>query len=151
VPPTGLKRFWPTVTVQPDGEVDVAYLEGQEVQQNPDPSVVECKVAIGGGKFRSGPAVSLIDTFLIQSRDGGTTFGPPLRISSETSDWCNANYLFGGSLLSNLGDYFDVKANRNRIFTAWPDARNGFADVFFFFAAARGGEEDGGDRGSHRR
>jgi hypothetical protein len=146
VPPTGVKRFWPTITVRPDGEVDVVYLESQEVQLNPDPSVIECSMPIGGQR-REGPAVSLIDTFLLQSRDGGATFGPPLRISSESSNWCNANFLFSGNLLSNLGDYLDVTSIDNRTLTAWPDCRTGFGDVFFAAVQgkARGGHGEHGD------
>jgi hypothetical protein len=144
VPPTGVKRFWPTITVRPGGEVDVAYLESQEVQLNPNPSVVECSMPIGGAR-RIGPAVSLIDAFLLQSRDGGATFGPPLRISSETTNWCTVNYLFGSVLLSNLGDYFDLTSTGNRTFIVWPDGRNGFADVYF--AAVEG--KANGDHGNH--
>jgi BNR/Asp-box repeat len=131
VPPTGVKRFWPTIAVRPGGDVEVAYLESQEVQLNPDPSVVECNVTISPGFQRAGPAVSLIDTFMVRSHDGGATFGPPLRISSQTSNWCNITFTFGTGLLSNLGDYFGLWSAGDRTFAAWPDARNGFADVFF--------------------
>jgi hypothetical protein len=145
VPATGVKRFWPAITVRPGGEVDVAYLESQEVQLNPDPSVVECNMPIGGGLRRTGPAVSLIDTFLVQSRDGGATFGPPLRVSSATTNWCNVNYIFGGGLFSNLGDYIDVTSRGDRTFTVWPDGRSGFGNVFF--AAVEGGPS--GEHGDH--
>jgi hypothetical protein len=101
-----------------------------EVQLNPDPSVVECDVPTGLGD-RADPAVSLIDTFLIRSRDGGVTFGQPVRVSSATSNWCNIDFILASGLLSNLGDYFGIWAGADRTFIAWPDARNGFADVFF--------------------
>jgi hypothetical protein len=137
VPPTGLKRFWPTISLKPNGDVEVAYLESREVQLNPDPSVVACNVPTGAGR-RRGAAASLIDTYLIQSRDGGVTFGQPVRISSATSNWCNITFTFSNGLLSNLGDYFGVWSAGDRTFIAWPDARNGFADVFFAEARDHG-------------
>jgi hypothetical protein len=130
VPPTRVKRFWPTVSLRPNGDVEVAYLESQEVQLNPDPNVVACDIRTGVGR-RIGPNASLIDTYMIRSSDGGRTFGPPVRISSETSNWCNINYNVGTSLLSNLGDYFGTWSGGDRTYVSWPDARNGFADVFF--------------------
>jgi hypothetical protein len=137
VPPTGVKRFWPTIGIRPNGDVEVAYLESHEVQLNPDPSVVECNVPTGLGR-RIGPATSLIDTYMIQSRDGGVTFGQPVRISSETGNWCNIAFTFSNGLLSNLGDYFGIWSGGDRTFVAWPDARNGFADVFFAEARDNG-------------
>lgn len=145
VPPTGVKRFWPTIAVRSNGDVEVAYLESHEVQLNPDPSVIECNVEIAPGVFRTGPATSLINTYVVQSRDGGATFGRPVRISSKTSNWCDITFTFAPGLLSNLGDYFGVSSAGDRTFVAWPDARNGFADVFF-------GEvrDDGEERGVSR-
>jgi hypothetical protein len=140
VPPTGVKRFWPTVSVRPNGDVDVVYLESREVQLNPDPTVIECNVPIGGGPRRMGPAVSLVDTYLIQSGDGGQTFGAPIRISSQTSNWCTANYRLPGSLsLSNFGDYIGSASAGNRTLALWPDDRNGVIDIFFGDVQDRGG------------
>ena len=140
VPPTGVKRFWPTPSVRPNGDLDIVYLESKEVQLNPDPTVVECDVPIGGGPRRTGPAVSLVDTYLIQSGDGGATFGAPIRISSQTSNWCTANYHLPNSLsLSNFGDYIGTASAGNRTFALWPDDRNGVIDVFFGDVQDRGG------------
>jgi hypothetical protein len=132
VPPTRVKRFWPTVSVRPGGDVDVVYMESQEVQLNPNPAVIGCDVPIGGGPRRRGPASSLVDTYLIQSRDGGDTFEAPVRISSETTNWCQVNYRLPGTLtLSNFGDYIGSASAGNRTFAVWPDGRNGVVDVFF--------------------
>jgi len=132
VPPTRVKRFWPTVSVRPGGDVDVVYMESQEVQLNSNPAVIGCDVPIGGGPRRRGPASSLVDTYLLQSRDGGDTFGAPVRISSETSNWCQVNYRLPGTLtLSNFGDYIGSASAGNRTFAVWPDGRNGVVDVFF--------------------
>jgi hypothetical protein len=133
VPPTGVKRFWPTVAVRPGGAVDLIYLESQETQVTPDPTDVECDVAFGfpARLHRIGPYSSLVDTYWIQSRDGGATFGEPVRVSEVTSNWCEATYLFASSLYSNFGDYLGIATSGNRTFTLWPDSRNGVVDVFF--------------------
>lgn len=138
VPSTGVKRFWPTIGLRPNGDVEIAYLESHEVQLDPDPTVVECNMPTGAGR-RIGPATSLIDTYLVQSRDGGVTFGPPVRVSSQTGNWCPIHFTFAFGLLSNLGDYFGIATGGDKTFLAWPDARNGFADVFF---AAVGNDGD---------
>jgi hypothetical protein len=131
VPPTGVKRFWPTVAVRPGGDVDVIYLESQEVQVTPNPTDEECAVLIGGGLRRRGPVSSLVNTYWIQSQDGGATFGTPVRVSEVTSNWCTANYLGVNALYSSHGDYLGIATGGNRTFAAWPDNRNGVVDVFF--------------------
>ncbi len=132
VPPTGIKRFWPTVTVRPGGDVDVVYLESLEKQVTPAPDDVECNVPIGGGaQRRQGPLSSLVNTYGIQSRNGGATFGPPVRISSDTSNWCTVTYTFANPNFSNFGDYIGTASGGNRTFVTWPDGRNGVSDVFF--------------------
>ena len=142
VPATGLKRFWPTVAVRPGGDVDVVYLESQERQATPNPTDVECSVLIGGGLRRTGTASSLVDTFWVQSRDGGATFSAPVRVSTVTNNWCLAAYRGVGGLYSNMGDYLGIAASGNRTLTLWPDARNGFSDVFF--AEVKGKADDHG-------
>jgi hypothetical protein len=131
VPATGLKRFWPTVAVQPGGEVVVAYMQSQEVQLTADPADVECSVLVGGGQRRTGPLSSLVNTYLVESRNGGATFGAPVRVSKQTSNWCAANYLGVNALYSSHGDYLGVATGWNRTFVLWPDNRNGVVDVFF--------------------
>jgi hypothetical protein len=132
VPATGLKRFWPTVSVRPDGAVDVVYMESQETATG-----TPCSVAVNPTAFRTGPASSLVDTFWVQSRDGGTTFSPPLKVSSATSNWCVAPYTFAASdpedgfLLSNAGDYIGSTSVLNQTLAVWPDDRGGVMDVFF--------------------
>jgi len=152
IPATRVKRFWPTVSVRPGGDVDIIYMESQEVQLNPNPAVIGCDVPIGGGPRRTGPASSLVNTYLLQSRDGGDTFGPAVRVSSETTNWCQVNYRLPGTLmLSNLGDYIGTASAGNRTFAVWPDGRNGFVDVFF--AEVKGKSSDHGnghgDRDDH--
>jgi hypothetical protein len=131
VPPTGVKRFWPTPVVRPGGDLDILYLESQERQITPNPTDVECSVLIGGGLRRTGTASSLVDTYWVQSHDGGATFGAPVRVSTTTSNWCQAAYQGVGGLYSNFGDYLGIAAGGNRTFALWPDGRNGVADIFF--------------------
>ena len=67
----------------------------------------------------------------MQSQDGGVTFGPPVRISSETSNWCTVAYAPANPNFSNFGDYLGTASGGNRTFVTWPDGRNGVSDVFF--------------------
>lgn len=133
VPDTGVKRFWPTVAVRPGGDVDVIYLESQETQVTADPTDIECDVQVGAAAsaHRKGPLSSLVNTYWIESHDGGVTFSAPLRVSTQTSNWCKATSAFSGGLYSNFGDYLGIATAGNRTFTAWPDERNGFSDIFF--------------------
>jgi hypothetical protein len=126
VPPTGLKRFWSTVTAHRDGDVDVVYLESQEV-----PTGTPCSVPILATVDRTGPASSLVNTFRVESHDGGVSFGPPVRVSSATSNWCTAPYTFASGVLANFGFYIGAAAAPGRTLAVWPDDRGGPADVFF--------------------
>jgi hypothetical protein len=130
VPPTGLKRFWPTVSVRPGGAVDVVYLESQETQATPNPTDIECNMPTGVGR-RIGPLSSLVDTWWVQSRDGGATFSEPVRVSEQTTNWCTTFYTFSNGVFSNYGDYLGIATAGNRTFVLWPDGRNGVTDVFF--------------------
>lgn len=130
VPATGVKRIWPTVAVRPGGAVDVVYLEIRETQATPNPTDIECRMPTGAG-LRTGPLSSLVDTWWVQSRDGGNTFGPPVRVSETTSNWCSTFYTFSNGVFSNYGDYLGIATSGNRTFVLWPDGRNGVTDVFF--------------------
>jgi hypothetical protein len=122
VPAEGIKRFWPVVTVQPSGVVDVVYYESLE--QN---ATGGCSVSLGGGVFRIGPAASLIDTYRAQSLNGGASFGAPVKVSDVTTNWCNV----ASNIRPNMGDYIGSAAGANRILPAWADGRNGVPDTFF--------------------
>jgi hypothetical protein len=126
VPATGVKRIWPTVSVRPSGDVDVVYLESQETETG-----TPCNVPIGTGLFRTGPASSLVDTFWVQSRDGGATFGRPVKVSGDTSNWCTAPDNFVSATLSNFGAYIGSASLAGSTLVVWPDDRNGPSDVFF--------------------
>jgi hypothetical protein len=136
IPPTGVKRVWPTVSVRPNGDVDVTYLESREVATG-----TPCNVEIGTVLHRTGPASSLVDTYWVQSRDGGSSFGPPVRVSSGTSNWCTAPYHFLTALLANFGFYIGSTSVDDRTLMVWPDDSTG-GPVDVYFASVKGQEKD---------
>jgi hypothetical protein len=126
VPPTGVKRFWPTPSVRPNGDVDVVYMESQETATG-----TTCSAPIGGA-MRIGPVSSLVNTYWVQSRNGGATFGAPVRVSSETSNWCTPPYKFASFNFSNFGAYIGSVSIEDQTLSVWPDDRNaGPVDVLF--------------------
>jgi hypothetical protein len=145
IPETGVKRIWPTVAVRDDGKVDVVYLESQERNVTPDPDDLECKVATIFKRTRESKVSSMVDLYWVQSGDGGASFGPPVRITSETTNWCQAKYDIEGTQFANFGDYLGIVSVGNRTYTVWTDGRNGVPDAFFAelagAAASRGGQK----------
>ncbi len=134
VPATGVKRFWPVVSVEPGGNVNVVYLESQEKQATANPTDVECNVSVGGGIRRQGLNSSLVDTFWAQSVDGGATWSVPIKVSSATSNWCTAV----SNVRPNFGDYIDARSAGNRVLASWGDGRNGIPDSFYATALGAG-------------
>ena len=120
---TGVKRLWPVVNVEPGGNVDVIYYESQEV---PVSSGAACNVSLGTNFRRRGSAHSLVDTYWAQSKNGGTSFVAPVRVSTATSDWCTGL----SNIRPNYGDYIGAAVGGNRVFAAWSDSRNGVVDTF---------------------
>jgi hypothetical protein len=119
VPATGVKELWPVVGVEPTGVVDVTYYESQEV---PSADGSACTVRVNRNPliFRTGPSHSFADSFWVQSFDGGSTFSPPTRVSSVTSDWC-ATF---SNVTPNFGDYVGSVSGDRRVSTTWADSRN---------------------------
>ncbi|HEV2114711.1 MAG TPA: hypothetical protein VGR48_01720, partial [Terriglobales bacterium] len=122
VPATGLKRWWPVVTVEPGGNVDVVYYESQETTVTP---ANLCSPNVGGIR-RAGFANSLVDTFWVQSTDGGTTFSSPTKVTSATTNWCTTV----SNIAPNFGDYIGSASGGNHLNPSWADGRNGVPDVF---------------------
>lgn len=131
VPATGVKRLYPSLAVRPGGGVDVIYLESRETQTTADPDDMECNTALLSRRFRTGKVRSLVDLYWVHSADGGAHFSPPVRVTSETSDWCEATYAPASALFSNFGDYLGIFAGEDRSFAVWTDNRNGVPDAFF--------------------
>jgi hypothetical protein len=123
VPATGVKRMWPVPTVEPGGNLDIIYYESQEV---PTPANPDCNVQIGFNLFRVGARNSLVNTFWVQSTNGGNAFSAPVRVTTATSNWCTTVSGIG----PNFGDYISSFAAGNRVFACWSDGRNGVPDTF---------------------
>lgn len=123
-PATGLKRFWPVVSVEPGGNVDVVYYESQEGPVDASPF---CTINVGGTLRRRGSANSLVDPFWAQSTNGGAIFRTPLRVSTATTNWCTTV----SNIRPNFGDYIGSFSGGNRTPALWADGRNGVPDVFF--------------------
>jgi hypothetical protein len=123
-PATGVKQFWPVVTVEPGGNVDVVFYQSQETSTSSNPF---CTVSVGGGLRRRGTANSLVDTFWAQSLDGGNTFPTLMRVSTTTSNWCTAV----SNVRPNFGDYIGSATGGNHVFPVWADGRNGVPDTFY--------------------
>lgn len=100
----GLIQFWPTISVQPGGNVDVTYYESEE-----------------------GFGTSLVDTFWAQSIDGGATWETPVIVTEVTTDWGAT----ATNIVPNFGDYNTAVSAGNRLFATWADGRNGVPDTFF--------------------
>lgn len=116
IPNFGVKRIWPVVSVEPGGTVDVVYQESQETPIN--------YACVNGEGFNY---TSLVDTWWVQSSDGGATFKAPIKVSSATSDWCAT----ATDIYPNFGDYIGSASGGNRVFPLWADGRNGVPDVYF--------------------
>ena len=123
VPATGLKRWWPVVTVESSGTVDVVYYESQETTVNP---ANVCAPRVTTTRRRAGFANSLVDTFWVQSTNGGSTFSAPTKVSSATTNWCTTV----SNITPNFGDYIGSVSGGNRVNPSWADGRNGVPDVF---------------------
>ena len=124
-PATGLKRWWPVVTVESGGNVDVIYYESVEA---PVSSGAVCNVSVAGGaNRRRGTAHSLVDVLWAPSTDGGMTFKTPIRVTNTTTDWCRV----ASNIRPNMGDYIGSFSGGNRVFPVWADGRNGVPDTFY--------------------
>jgi hypothetical protein len=132
VPPTGIKRFWPTIAVRNNGDIDVIYMESLEKQVTPDPDDVECKIlTVVANQVRQGKLSSLSDIYWVRSTDGGATFGAPIRVTTETTNWCKVKYDQETTQYANFGDVLGIWTTGTRSFAVWPDGRNGVPDAYF--------------------
>ena len=117
--------MWPVPSVEPGGDVDVLYYESQEASTPANPECVEDIEFTN--VFRVGPANSLVDTYAVNSRDGGATFGAPTKVTTATSNWCTTET----NIFPNFGDYIGGTSGANRVLPIWADGRNGIPDTFF--------------------
>jgi len=128
VPATGVKQFWPAISVTANGEVNLVYYRSEERQATADPNDIECDVLLGDGEGeRIGKVSSLVDTMWVHSEDGGVTFKAPLKVSTATSNWCTVS----SNIFPTFGDYIGSISGSNHVLAVWTDSRNGVPDVYF--------------------
>jgi hypothetical protein len=127
VPRTGVKRFYPAPAVRADGTLDAVYFESRETAVG----TAACPMPLGSGLWKSAGARSLVDVWWVRSSDGGATFGPPVRVTSVTSDWCGVLFESAGFFFANFGDYLGIAGGRDHTSLVWTDGRNGVPDVYF--------------------
>jgi hypothetical protein len=105
---SGRSAFFASVTVDPDGLVDVVF---QALDDQPPGTA-------------PGADVAFYDSYFAQSTDQGTSFGSPLKISTASSDpdGSSLNSLRG----QFLGDYITAVADSRGggLFAVWTDSRN---------------------------
>ena len=95
-------QFFPWIAVGTDGTVRVMWGDDRLDLLNP------------GGKF--------YDIFMAESVDHGASFGPNIRVTTESS-----NPDFDGFNGTFIGDYFGLSASGVAV---WGDTRNGNQDIF---------------------
>lgn len=109
-------QFMPAVSVGPDGTVDLVWLDR-----------------------RLDAANHLYDAFYAYSVDGGATWSPDLRVSTQSSDEQYSHHQNG---MVFLGDYIDIDSSPGHAHPVWVDTRNGKADVFVATIARPGANAD---------
>ncbi|MFN2475083.1 MAG: sialidase family protein [Chthoniobacterales bacterium] len=107
--PAATSVFNPAISASPDGQrLTVSYYTGRD---NPNSS-------------------TLVDLYLAQSLDGGSTWQPNIRVSSSSTDVTLAPKTSGGYM---LGDYLGIAETTNPNVPAvpvWIDTRTGDPDPF---------------------
>jgi hypothetical protein len=120
-----IKRHWPDVSISPGGEVHVVYMEEQATQLTPAPADVECIRTFQGGGTRIGTYSSLVDTWWTYSKDGGSSWSMPLKLSTGTSRWCTPVGNVASNIIPNMGDYIDAQAGPGlKVYALWSDGRD---------------------------
>lgn len=103
-------QYKPALSVAPDGRIDIVYYDTSS-PTNPAPQ----------------------NTYWIFSRDNGTGFSRPRKLSTRTSNTGIGHISFGSV---SFGQFLGVASTNARMFAAWTDTRrgntaNGKQDVFF--------------------
>jgi hypothetical protein len=115
---------------------------------NPDSTVIECSIGIGGGLTRRSIRSSIVDTFMARSNDHGATFQTPVKLSSTSSNWCKGTV----NIRPNFGDYIGATTVGPKTHAVWADDRNtiliggtprNVVDVFYTSARTIAGDVNG--------
>jgi hypothetical protein len=67
----------------------------------------------------------------VRSTDGGATFSAPVRVNSETTNWCKVKFDYSTTQFANFGDILGLHTTGARTFVVWPDGRDGVPDAYF--------------------
>ncbi len=103
---SGRSAFFASVTTNPSGKVDVAFLALDDVPTGTAP----------------GAGVVHYDAYFTQSTNGGASFSSPVVISSASSDPDGSST---NSLAAQfLGDYITAVADSSHVYAVWTDSRN---------------------------
>jgi hypothetical protein len=103
---TSAYQWFGTMSVAPNGRIDVIWLD-----------------------TRDNPGTFLSALYYSNSKDGGLTWSPNVRLSDFFDPhvgWPNQN---------KMGDYFDMVSGVNGAYLAWAGTFNGEQDVYFSFIA----------------
>ncbi len=102
----GSSAFFSSITVAPDGTVDVVFQALTDVPAGTAP----------------GPGVVSYDSYLTQSTDHGATWSAPVTISTMSSDPDGSST--NGLRAQFLGDYITAVADSSHVYAVWTDSRN---------------------------
>jgi hypothetical protein len=103
---SGRSAFFASVTTDPSGKVDVAFLALDDVPTGTAP----------------GAGVVHYDAYFTQSTNGGASFSTPVVISSASSDPDGSST--NGLAAQFLGDYITAVADSSHVYAVWTDSRN---------------------------
>jgi len=98
-------QFFPWLTVAPDGTVYAGWFDSRN-----DPTPYS--------------APFYYDEYVTASSDGGLTWSPNARVSTQSAD---SGTDFSGQF---IGDYSGIAANNSFVYPAWVDTRRGYQDIF---------------------
>jgi hypothetical protein len=102
----GRNAFFPAVAVAPDGTLSVAF---DALTAPPDNNL-----------YQTG--VQVYDIYYVESRNGGSTFTAPIRVSTRSSNPEASSY---NNLKEQfIGDYIGIVDGPTQATIVWTDARN---------------------------
>lgn len=102
----GANQFQPQLAIAPNGVISVSFLD-----------------------TRTDPAHKLIDVYLAQSLDHGTTFLPNVRVTTQSWD-PTIGAPTDGYGQQFIGDYQGLSADNQFVHPFWNDTRTGKQDIF---------------------
>ena len=111
----GLIQFWPVVSSDANGRVNVTWNQSAETTT---PDFINA----------DGMGTSLVDVFWADSLDGGVSFSAPQKVTNVTTDWGATPT----NIAPNFGDYISHVSKSNRVMVTWADGRSGVQPEVFY-------------------